>query len=123
MIRSLWKSFARRRTAGIPLLILLFALLAGLPACRSSTRAKEHVEKGNQALAQNRATDAETEYQQAIQIDPDLADAHYRLGVLELLQEHPTAATKSLSRAVELDPEFEQEVKRLWNFLGIHREN
>jgi len=104
MIRSLWKSFARRRTAGSPLLVLLLALVAALPACRSSTRAKEHVEKGNQALAQNRATDAENEYQQAIQIDPDLADAHYRLGVLQLLQEHPTAATKSLTRAVELDP-------------------
>ena len=104
MIRSGCKSFALRRIAGAPFLIVFLVLLATLPACRSSSRAKEHVAKGNQALAQNRAPEAESEYQQAIQIDPDLADAYYRLGLLQLSQEHPTAATKSLSRAVELDP-------------------
>jgi len=104
MIRSSWKVFPLRNAADVPFLILLLIVVATLPACHSSARAKEHVEEGNQALAQNRTNDAAHEYQQAIQIDPDLADAHYRLGLLEVRQEHATAATKSFSRAVELDP-------------------
>jgi tetratricopeptide (TPR) repeat protein len=84
--------------------MLLVALLATLPACRGSARAKERVEKGNQYLEQKQPADAIREYQQAIEIDPDLADAHYRLGLVELQEEHPTAATRSLARAVELDP-------------------
>jgi tetratricopeptide (TPR) repeat protein len=83
---------------------LLAVLLASLPACRTSARAKEHVEQGNKYLQQRQFADAKSEYQEAIRIDPYLADAPYRLGLLELQQEHPTAASKSFSRAVELDP-------------------
>jgi len=71
--------------------------------CRSSARARELVEKGNQALQQKQFAEAEQEYKEAIRIDPDLADAHYRLGLLQRQQEHPTAATQELSRAVQLD--------------------
>jgi tetratricopeptide (TPR) repeat protein len=88
--------------ATIPLACLL-VLLATLPACRSSARAKEHVANGNRDLAQKQFAEAAQEYKEAIEIDPDLADAHYRLGLLELQREHPTAATQSFSRAVELD--------------------
>jgi tetratricopeptide (TPR) repeat protein len=84
-------------------LSFLLVLLATLPSCRSSARAKEHVENGNRDAKQKQFSQAESEYQQAIQIDPDLAEAHYRLGLLELQLEHPTAATRSLTRAVELD--------------------
>jgi tetratricopeptide (TPR) repeat protein len=112
--------FLRRATAlvhAMSLLALLVAVLATLPACRSSTRAKEHVEKGNHHFEQKQFADAESEYQRAIQIDPDLADAHYRLGLLESQKEHPTAATRSLSRAVELDPKNLDARLRLGNLL------
>src|ERR1700720_3167456 len=85
------------------LLFLLTALLI-LSSCRASSRAKEHLELGNRYVERNQIAEAEGEYQQAIRIDADFADAYYRLGLLELQQEHPTAATKSLFRAVELDP-------------------
>ena len=84
--------------------LLLAAVLGLLPACRSSARAREHVEKGNQYFAQNQFTPAENEYRQAIQLNPDFADAYYRLGILQIQQEYPTAARQSLARAVELAP-------------------
>jgi len=86
------------------LLLLLAAVLGLLPACRSTARAREHVEKGNQYLAQTQFSSAESEYQQAIQINPDFADAYYRLGLLQIQQEYPTAARQSLAHAVDLDP-------------------
>src|ERR1700722_14384656 len=101
MIRSRWgASFPGRRTP-FPLFFLT-ALLAILPACRSTARARAHVEKGNEYFAQKQFSTAENEYQQAITISPDFADAYYRLGLLQIEQEHPTAARQSLARAVDL---------------------
>ena len=86
------------------LMFFLAATLALLPACRSSARAREHVDKGNQYFTQKQFSSAESEYRQAIQINPDFAEAYYRLGLLQAQQEYPAAASQSLSRAVDLDP-------------------
>ena len=86
------------------LLVFLAAGLALASSCRISARAREHVEQGNRYLAQKQMRPAESEYQQAIQISPKFAEAHYRLGLLEMGEQHSAAATKSLTRAVELDP-------------------
>lgn len=85
-------------------LLLLAALLGLLPACRSSARAREHLEKGNQYFAQKQFSSAETEYRQAIRISPDFAEAFYRLGLLQIQLEYPTAARQSFAHAVDLDP-------------------
>jgi hypothetical protein len=75
---------------------LVLCTLGALIACRSTGRAKEHVAHGNRYLEQRQLADAENEYQQATQIDPDYGEAHYRLGLLQIEEEHPTAAIKSL---------------------------
>ena len=85
--------------------VLLLAALLAVPACRSSARARAQVEKGNQYFAQKQFAAAENEYRRAIQINPDFADAYYRLGLLQIQQEHPTAASQSLAHAVDLDPQ------------------
>jgi tetratricopeptide (TPR) repeat protein len=102
MIRSRWSVSSLGTHAS--LVLLLAALLAILPACRSSARAREHVEQGNQYFAQKQFSPAENEYRQAIQINPDFADAYYRLGILQSQQDHPTAASQSFAHAVDLDP-------------------
>ncbi len=95
---SFWAS-ARRWI--LPACVLIG--LAVLSACHSSARAKEHVQQGNEFFQQKRFAEAGDEYKQAIQIDPDLGEAYYRLGILQEQQEHPSAALKSFARAVELD--------------------
>jgi tetratricopeptide (TPR) repeat protein len=102
MISSRRSAFSFGRRAA--LMFVLAPTLALLPACRGSARARERVEKGNQYFAQKQFSAAENEYRQAIQINPDFADAYYRLGLLQIRQEYPAAASKSLARAVELDP-------------------
>jgi tetratricopeptide (TPR) repeat protein len=102
MIRSRWSVSSLVNHAG--LVLLLATVLAVLPACRSTARAREHVEKGNQYFAQKQFSLAENEYRQAIQINPDFADAYYRLGLVQIQQEYPAAATQSLARAVALAP-------------------
>jgi tetratricopeptide (TPR) repeat protein len=103
MTPSRWSAPSLGRHASV-VLLLVVALLAVLSGCRSSARAREHVEKGNQYLAGKEFSSAENEYGQAIQIDPDFADAYYRLGLLQIQQERPAAASKSLEHAVDLDP-------------------
>jgi len=102
MIRSRWSVSFLVNHAN--LVVLLVTMLAVLPACRSTARAREHVEKGNQYCAQKQFSLAESEYRQAIQINPDFADAYYRLGLLQIQQEYPAAASQSLVRAVDLAP-------------------
>src|SRR5216684_2454598 len=97
--------FRRIANLGTASLVLLLApTLALLPACRSSARAKEHVERGNDYFTQKQFSSAESEYRQASQIDPDFAHAYYRLGLLQVQLKHPTAAMQSFARAVDLDP-------------------
>jgi len=103
MIRSRWSVFSLGNRATL-VLVLLAALLGILPACRSSARARAHIETGNQYFAQKQFASAESEYRQAIQISPDSAEAYYRLGLLQIQQEYPTAASQSLEHAVDLDP-------------------
>src|SRR5580693_4032434 len=102
MIRFRWSVSSLGHDAGF--VFLLAVLLAVLPACRSTARARAQVEKGNQYFAQKQFAAAESEYRQAIQINPDFPDSYYRLGLLQIQQEHPTAANQSLARAVELAP-------------------
>ncbi|HWW13898.1 MAG TPA: tetratricopeptide repeat protein [Candidatus Dormibacteraeota bacterium] len=103
MIRFRWSLAAYGKHSRL-VLFLLVAVLAVLPGCRSSARAREHVEKGNQYFAQKQFSSAENEYRQAIQIKPDFAEAYYRLGMLQIQQDYPTAASQSLARAIDLDP-------------------
>jgi tetratricopeptide (TPR) repeat protein len=99
MIRFRW-SFGKV----LPAAVIMAVALAGLPACRSTTRAREHVEKGNQYFAQKEFASAENEYRQAIQINADLGDAYYRLGLLQVQEQYPTAASQSFAKSVDLDP-------------------
>lgn len=99
------------------LLVFVLGTLALLPGCYHSARAKEYVEKGNDYAAKNQLAEAESEYQQAITIDPKLGDAYYRLGLVELQQDRPTAAAKSFSQAVELDPKNLEARLRMGNLL------
>src|ERR1700722_12820467 len=89
--------------------MLVFATLAPLPACYRSARAKEHVEKGNGYAGKNQLAEAESEYRQAIAIDPKLGDAYDRLGLAELRQDRPKAADKFFSRGGKIEHKNHEE--------------
>ena len=115
--RLVTRAFGHTYPRQFLILLYLLSAIAVLPACRNTARAKEHVAQGNRYFEQKRSAEAENEYQQAIQINPDFAEAHYRLGLLQIEEEHPSAAIKSLSRAVDLDRKNRDARLQLGNLL------
>ncbi len=67
MIRSLRRAFALGNTTSL-LALLLAALLVIFPACRSSARAKAHLENGNRYLDLRQFVQAKSEYRRAIEM-------------------------------------------------------
>ncbi len=82
--------------AAIPLLLLE----AG---CNRSAR--DYVEKGNQWFHQGKYADAELEYRNAIQKDPNYGEAHFRLGLTEMEENKGQQAYQPLLRGVQLMPD------------------
>jgi tetratricopeptide (TPR) repeat protein len=73
-----------------------------------ASRARELVEKGNQLYLDDRDDEAAAMYEEAIKIDPQSANAHYRLGLAyQALGKRDEAQTK-FEKAVEL---FESQLK------------
>jgi tetratricopeptide (TPR) repeat protein/ADP-heptose:LPS heptosyltransferase len=78
-------------------------------------RAQALLAAARQAEAAGRATDAEALYEQALQADPALFDAHLGLGLLLLRAGRHERSAAALSRAVEIDPG----AWRAQSFLGV----
>jgi tetratricopeptide (TPR) repeat protein len=82
--------------------------------------AKILIERNPPAEAQ-RLTDARAQLEQAIRLDPKLADPHTELGVLFVIEGRLHAASQELETAVQLDPESSAayyELARIYRKLG-----
>ena len=77
-----------------------------------------HLERGKALAAAGRHADAVTAYQQAIDADPDCAEAHYRAGLAWRDQQQFDAAAESYGRALTLKPEYIE----AHNNLGVVRQ-
>ena len=51
----------------------------------------------------------------AIELSPGLAEAHYAMGVLLILQSQPGAAAQELRKALEIKPDYAEVKARLEN--------
>ena len=85
-------------------LCLLLAALIGLSGCTNAEKAKaEHVKKGDAYLKEHKYQEASLEYRNAIQIDGNLAAAHWGLAqAYEGLQRFPEMI-EELRKTSELD--------------------
>jgi len=66
---------------------------------------------------QDKLEEAEAEYLKAIEVDPDLADAHHNLGVLYKDQDKLEEAEAAWKKAIEVDPDH---AAAHYN-LGVHQ--
>jgi tetratricopeptide (TPR) repeat protein len=67
--------------------------------------AHDYVERGNRYFRDGKYGDAELQYRNAIQKDPNAGEAHYRLGLAEMQENKSLLAYQSLLHAVQLMPE------------------
>jgi tetratricopeptide (TPR) repeat protein len=85
---------------------MVLAVLILVAACGSPDEKKmAFFEKGKSLLEAGDIVSARLEFKNAIQIDPDFAQAYHYLGKIELRQKNGKAAFGALARAVKLDPE------------------
>jgi len=94
----------RRKFYVLPLLTLIAAALL-LGACTTPEKAKaQHVARGQALLKEKKFQEASLEFRNALQIDDNLADAHWGLAnAYEGLQRYQEAF-EEIKRAIELDP-------------------
>lgn len=90
----------------IPALCALF--IAGCGGTPQS-----YVTRGNSFADAGKYADAELQYEKAIQKDPRLGDAHYRLALLDLKRNQPVPAYLELQNATELMPDNSEVTARL----------
>ncbi len=75
------------------------------------------MEQGIALRRQGKLGEAEAAYRAAIAHDPDLAEAHYNLGVVRHAQGHAADAMQSWRRAIELKPDFVPALNNLGSAL------
>jgi len=91
--------------AGTVVLVSLFLFFAG--ACGKKTdEAKKHVDLGVQYFEKRQPEEALQEFRQAIQLDPNHADAHYHLGALYHALKGYTPAIKEYEEVLRINPNY-----------------
>src|SRR5262245_30458137 len=73
-----------------------------LTACGGSPQ--DYLQKGNKLFAERKYVDAQLNYAKAIQKNPQLQEAHYKLGLALIKEDQGVAAFSALRRAVDLFP-------------------
>ncbi|MBV8857694.1 MAG: tetratricopeptide repeat protein [Acidobacteria bacterium] len=95
----------RARRLRAPLAVLLACLVALAASCTSPEKAKaEHVARGEAFLKERRWQEASIEFRNAIQIDDNLAPAHWGLAQAYEQLGRGSEYIEELQRAVKLDP-------------------
>jgi tetratricopeptide (TPR) repeat protein len=86
-----------------PRILWVVASLLAFGSCTRSPRA--YLDRGNQLLDQGKDQEALLNYRKALQADPKLGEAHYRIALVELKNGKTAEAYQDLTAAVELSPD------------------
>src|SRR4051794_3022971 len=86
-------------------LVLLAAVVCSIPACRSdpAAEARAFIASGDKYVAAGKLPEAVIEYRNAVDRQPQLADAYYRLGRTYDSLKEEQKATAAFAKLVELD--------------------
>src|SRR5207253_7678873 len=107
----------RRNFCTLPLFTVLIAVALFLGACTTPEKAKaQHVARGQALLKDKKFQEASLEFRNALQIDDQLADAHWGLAnAYEGLQRYQEAFDE-MKQVVDLDPNNLEVRVRLGNY-------
>src|SRR5436305_2220898 len=105
-----------RSLRALPALLLALLVLALAASCTSPEKAKaEHLRRGEQFLKDRRWQEASLEFRNALQIDDNLAAAHWGLAQAYEQLGHGGEFVEELQRTVKLDPNNMQARVKLAN--------
>ena len=76
-------------------------------------RAREQLEKGKELYRNDNDVEAVLAFQEAVRLDPDLAQAHFRLGL----------GYASLGKREEAESEYKKAIAAYKKYLGEHRDD
>ncbi len=87
-------------------LVASVCLLALLAACTRNPNAEKqkYFESGNHYLENGEFPEAVIQFSNAIRVDPNFAQAHFKLAESYLQEKRPADAYRELQRTIELDP-------------------
>src|SRR5437763_5867538 len=103
--------------------IALWAIILGLTllvaGCSRdpNVRKQKYLKAGNAYFDKGQYREAAIEYENAIQVDPRYAEAHYRLGLCDVRQFLYNAAYQEFNTTVGLEPNNTQAELQLGNLL------
>ena len=93
--------------ASLLVIAAVLACVAGGCAKDQKLGAQQHLARAEQYLKENKNQDAMIELRNAIQLNPQLAQAHYELGSLILSKQLLPSALQEFRLAIKYDPESE----------------
>jgi tetratricopeptide (TPR) repeat protein len=103
---AVWPHNGRRRFEFVSRIALFVAAAAMLLLGACGRDAGHYLAKGNEFYEAKNFADASIQYRKAIQKDPNLGEAYYRLGRSELEQRKVEEALQALSRATQVAPDL-----------------
>ena len=106
-------------------ILVLFLIMLFLPSCGDSEAKKvKHYERGDEYLESSQFREALIEFKNVLQIDPDDAMGHYKLGLAHLgigKMSNLQGAFQAFSKAVALDPSLLDAQLKMGEFFLLSR--
>lgn len=91
------------RAVRLRVVLLALPLLGGVACQDDAAKVQEHLARGDKAMEEERAPEAEIEFKSALQIDPNHAEAHYKLAHAYLRNRKVRDGYWELRETVRLD--------------------
>src|SRR5215471_10920501 len=101
-----------RRVRVSPLMMVLLLLFAGC-----SRNAQQLLKSGQKYISEGKYKEASIELRNAVQTDPQLAEAHYQLAITYAALAQLGASSSELTKAVALQPKHADALLMLGNEL------
>ena len=104
-------------------LIITFSLVLCISCASDEEKVRNYLSSGDHYFAQEEYRSAEIEFKNAIQIDPNLAEAHLKLGETYLKLGNAREAFSEFTAAAKLDPDNMDTQLKLATFFFLGKQD
>src|SRR5580765_6856599 len=100
--------FLMRYSSVLRLILIAALITVAFSGCSRdpNVRKQKYLESGERYYEKGKYREAAIQYENAIQVDPRFADAHYKLALAEMKLQQWNDAFQQLSRTIEIQPDY-----------------